>query len=270
MIVKDYKEIDGIKLFSEIAASDHQDYNSKGLDNLFAQEEKHFWFIARKEFIFQNLKKYLRLDDKVIELGAGTGNVARFLKNKGYENISVGEMHINGLKYAESYGIKDRYLFDLLDSPFKKEFNAVCMFDVLEHISDDANALNNVHKMLKTNGKLVLTVPSHMWLWNRADAVAGHKIRYTKKNLTKLLNENGFKVNTARYFFIFILPLLLLRTIIHKDDGSEVKAEEYKKGNSMNYYLSSFLLLISRIENKLNKFMPNLIGGSLFIIATKK
>ena len=121
--------------------------------------------------------------------------------------------------------------------------------------------------MLKTNGKLVLTVPSHMWLWNRADAVAGHKIRYTK-NLTKLLNENGFKVNTARYFFIFILPLLLLRTVIHKDTVV-VKAEEYKKGNSMNYYLSS-LLLISRIENKLNKFMPNLIGGSLFIIATKK
>ena len=53
MIVKDYKEIDGIKLFSEIAASDHQDYNSKGLDNLFAQEEKHFGLLLEKNLFFR-------------------------------------------------------------------------------------------------------------------------------------------------------------------------------------------------------------------------
>jgi hypothetical protein len=46
MIIRDYKEIDGVKIFDE-AEENHSDYNAKGLDNLYVQEEKHFWFIAR-------------------------------------------------------------------------------------------------------------------------------------------------------------------------------------------------------------------------------
>ena len=57
--------------------------------------------------------------------------------------------------------------------------------------------------------------------------------------------------------------------MINKDDGSKVREEEYTKGNSMNSFLSSLLLLISRIENKLNRFLPNAFGGSLFVIAKK-
>jgi predicted GTPase len=44
--------------------------------------------------------------------------------------------------------------------------------------------------MLKENGNIVLTVPAHMWLWNRDDTIAGHKIRYTKKDLENKLREN--------------------------------------------------------------------------------
>ena len=183
MIIKDYKEIDGIKIFHENVSENHNDYNSRGLDNLYTQEEKHFWFLARKNFILQNFKKYIHINSRIIEIGAGTGNVSRYLHNNGYKNISVGEMHLNGLKYAKSYGIKDCYKFDLLDTPFENEFDTVCMFDVLEHISNDNQALQNVNKMLKKEGEIVLTIPSHMWLWNRDDAIAGHKIRYTKKIL---------------------------------------------------------------------------------------
>ena len=147
MTIRDCKEIDGIKIFDE-ANENHSDYNAKGLDNLYAQEEKHFWFIARKEFILQNFKRYINKNEKIIEIGAGTGNISRFLKQNGYDNISVGEMHINGLKYAKSYSIKKCYQFDLLNTPFKNEFDTVCMFDVLEHIEDDNQALQNIYKSL--------------------------------------------------------------------------------------------------------------------------
>jgi 2-polyprenyl-3-methyl-5-hydroxy-6-metoxy-1,4-benzoquinol methylase len=269
MIIKEYKSIDEIKVFHQNISEEHADYNAQGLNNLYKQEEKHFWFIARKEFILQNFKKYIKNSSNIIEIGAGTGNVSRYLQKNGYENISVGEMHLNGLKYAQSYGIKKCYQFNLLDSPFENEFDIVCMFDVLEHISDDGLALKNVHKMLNTNGKIILTVPSHMWLWNRDDTIAGHKIRYTKKELVKRLQENGFEVLSARYFFITIIPLLILRKVFNKDDGSNVKDEEHNNDISMNPLLSKILLLISRVENKLNRFLPNWFGGSLLIVATK-
>lgn len=269
MIIQDFKEIDMVKVFHENTDENNSDYNAKGLDNLYAQEEKHFWFLARKEYILQNFRKYIDKSSKVIVIGAGTGNVARYLEQNKYKNISVGEMHLNGLKYAQSYGMKDCYQFDLLNTPFENEFDTVCMFDVLEHIEEDTKALNQVSKMLNRGGDIVLTVPSHKWLWNRDDAIAGHKIRYTKKQLVEKLEQNGFEIVTARYFFMSITPLLYLRTILNKDDKSEIKEREFNNDISMNPVLSNILLIISKIENKINNFLPNFFGGSLFIIARK-
>lgn len=270
MLIKECIKKDGIKIFNQNKDELHADYNAESLDNLYSQEEKHFWFISRKEFIFQNFQKYIKLDDTIIEIGAGTGNVSRYLKKKGYRNISVGEMHLKGLEYALSYGLNECYQFNLLDTPFENEFDTVCLFDVLEHIHDDILALQNVHKMLKKNGSLILTVPSHMWLWNRDDAIAGHKRRYTRNELVQRLEQNGFEVLNSIYFFISITPLLFLRRILNKDDGSNVKSEEFNKDISINPILSTILLFISRIENKLNNFLPNWFGGSLFVIAKKK
>ncbi|WP_345993671.1 class I SAM-dependent methyltransferase [Sulfurimonas sp. HSL-1716] len=269
MILQEYKNVDNIKIFHE-TIDGHADYNVKGLENLYKQEEKHFWFIARKEFIFNNIKKFIEKHEKIIEIGAGTGNVSRYLIENEYKDISVGEMHLTGLKYAQSYGIEKCYQFNLLDTPFENEFNAVCMFDVLEHIEDASAALKNVNRMLQENGKIVLTVPSHMWLWNRSDAIAGHKIRYTKKQLMQKLEEEGFEVLSARYFFISIILLLILRRLLEKDNGREVKNQEYDKDISIISPLNHLLLWISRIENKLNRFLPNLCGGSLFIVGRKR
>jgi len=270
MLTQQYKELDRIKIFHDDIDEDHDDYNAQGLNNLYQSEEKHFWFIARKEFILREIKPIINLKSKIIEIGAGTGNVSRYLKQNGYKNISVGEMHLNGLKYAQNYGIKNCYQFNLLNTPFESEFDVVCMFDVLEHIKDDGLALENVSTMLNKEGNIVLTVPSHKWLWNRDDTIAGHKIRYTKKDLIKKLENNGFEIVKAKYFFISIMPLLYLRTILNKDDGSLIDKNEFNIDISMNPMLSNILLFITRIENKINKFLPNLFGGSLFIIARKK
>ena len=270
MITRDFIEQDNIKIFDANISKNHLDYNALGLDNLYALEEKHFWFIARKEFILKNIQKYVEKSKKIIDIGAGTGNISRYLKINGYRDISVGEMHLNGLRYAKSYGVNECYQFNLLDSPFKDEFDAICLFDVLEHIENDDLGIQNAYKTLKNEGYLVLTVPAHMWLWSRSDVVAGHKVRYTKKQLINKLKANNFDVIKARYFFISIVPLFILRTILKRDSVNYIKEEEYKEEGLINPFINSILLFISRLENKLNSYLFNLFGGSLLIIAKKK
>lgn len=50
--------------------------------------------------------------------------------------ISVGEMHLNGLRItAKSYGMKDCYQFDLLDTPFEKwAFKSTSSYSFINHI----------------------------------------------------------------------------------------------------------------------------------------
>lgn len=270
MITQDFKEKDGILIFHDDITDEHTDYHANGLDGLYKAEEQHFWFISRKEFIFQQMKNVIDMSSKIIEIGAGTGNISRYLKSKAYSNIAVGEMHSKGLQYAKSYGIEKCYQFDLLRAPFKNEFDTICMFDVLEHIDNDILALANIHNTLKHNGHIVFTVPAHQWLWNRSDAVAGHKRRYTKKELIRKLKSSGFDIVVSRYFFISIVPLLWLRSLLHSDKKSTVSTGEYSKEIVINPFVSKVLLSLSRVENKINRFIPNLFGGSLLIIARKR
>jgi 2-polyprenyl-3-methyl-5-hydroxy-6-metoxy-1,4-benzoquinol methylase len=269
LVIKEYEIIDDIKVFDNSIKEDHSDYNSNSLDVLYRHEENHFWFIARKEFIYKKMNKYILKDKNIIEIGAGTGNISRYLKNNGYKNISVGEMHINGLKYAKTYGIEDCYQFNLLDIPFKDEFDVVCMFDVLEHIEDDILALKNIHKSLRLDGYIVITVPSHMRLWNRDDTILGHKRRYTKNELKNKLLKNGFEIIDSRYFFMSIIPLLFLRSLVNKDDKSTVRDEELDNISIINPIINYILLVISRIENKINHILFNFFGGSIFVVAKK-
>lgn len=265
-----YEDVNGIKVIHSDVTESHEDYNVKGLTSLYNSENKHFWFLHRKQFIYQELSRLIPIDKRIIEVGAGTGSVARYLIEKGYRNFAIGELHFQGLRYAQSYGIKDCYQFDLLRSPFDQDFDAVCMFDVLEHLEDPFLALKNVYQMLEVNGYVILTLPAHQWLWSREDKVAGHKKRYTKNMIKNELEGSGFEVITNTYFFKFITPLLFLRRVINPDNELSISENEYKNEIKINGFINFILSVLCRVENRISSILPNLFGGSLFVIGRKK
>lgn len=270
MSTEKIKVVDGIKVIHDDVEHNHEDYNAVQLSTLFSAEEKHFWFLHRKKTIYQGMRDLVPVDNRIIEIGAGTGGVSQFLIKQGYKNFAVGELHFQGLQYAKSYGIDDCYQFDLLRSPFEKDFDTVCMFDVLEHLPDPDLALSKVHKMLKDSGFVFLTLPAHQWLWSREDKVAGHKKRYTKKLIVNELERNGFEVVKATYFFKLITPLLLLRRFIQPDNNTPVSDSEFNNSISMPPYLNNILNYICRFEDRISRFIPDTFGGSIFVIGRKK
>ena len=262
--------IDGIHIYHPDVADNHSDYRSSGLDILYRMENQHCWFIARKELIVAQIKKYFSKSDALMEVGAGTGNIARAILSEGYD-IAVGDLHTKGLVYAGSYGIQKRYQFDIYRSPFSNEFDGLLMFDVLEHLERDVDVLKQAHTMLRPGGKLVLTVPALMALWSRVDVLSGHKRRYTLAHLETLAKEAGFSLLYSRYFFHSLVPLLWLSRTLHKNNSPVTKEEAAALvPESVSPLLNYIMLQILRLDNLLGSFVPRFFGASIILVAQKK
>jgi len=229
------------------------------IDKIANAEKEHFWFKSRRNLILQIFNKFISKKDKVIEIGAGTGSIARMLSDNGYD-ISIGEIHPNGIQYALKNNNQKLsiYQFDIMQNPFMEHFDVVGLFDVLEHIEDDKLAIYNISKMLKRGGKIVLTVPAHMWLWCEEDEISNHFKRYELNSLKQLLKEEGFSIKYASNFFISIVPLLYLRT--KSKSSADIK---------INPIINFILSMVSNVENKILNSIVSKVGGSIIIVAEK-
>lgn len=244
-------------------------YNASGLDTLIRYESKHFWLRARRALILRLFNKYITHDQKIIEVGAGTGSVAGMLAANSYTDISAGEIYIKGLHYASTNGITKLFQFDILRTPFKNHFDAVGIFDVLEHFEDDVLALRNIYDMLKEKGTVIATVPAYQWLWSQDDTMAGHKRRYSHGSIKTLFSKCGFEIMEIRGFFISILPLLIIRKIIHGDRATDKNRAITIDCFKLNPVLNTILYYISQFENIILSKTKTPIGGSISIVARK-
>lgn len=258
-IIKPYQEKEGILIFDSVLDESLSTYDAHHLDVLEKAETYHFWFQNRCAKICCIFDDFVPKKSRILEIGGGTGFIAEKMLEQGY-SIEMGEVHSNGLNYAKKKGIKKLYQFDLFHPPFEEEFDVICLFDVLEHLSDDQLALTCIKKMLKPAGMLILTVPAHSWLWSHEDVIAGHKRRYTKDHLETLFQRVGMESLHNRYFFSAILPFLFLRKLSKKNSTFEIK---------LNVFLNKFCDFLTQSEFYLDRLLPNVAGGSLLAVAQK-
>jgi glycosyltransferase involved in cell wall biosynthesis len=147
-----------------------------------------------------------RLGGRVLEIGAGAGNLSRFLLDKeavilsdfepeylhllrrrfgSYENVQIRRLDLNTFTAADLAG-------DRLDS-------VVCL-NVLEHIDDDTRVLAELYRAIEPGGVLIVLVPAHAQLYSDLDRNLGHHRRYTRELLEERFREAGFVVEKSRYF----------------------------------------------------------------------
>jgi SAM-dependent methyltransferase len=79
--------------------------------------------------------------------------------------------------------------------PFRAfAFDLACMFEVIEHVDDDARLLAEIARVLRPGGVLFLSCPMNPAYWTAFDAQAGHVQRYTGDRLRSRLEAAGFAV----------------------------------------------------------------------------
>lgn len=155
------------------------------------------------------IDKYLHPDMKVLDIGCGVGTISLYIANKGNEVLGtdISEKAIKAAqRSAELLGIKNASFTttNFLDTNFQEKFDFVVCIGVLEHITNDALAMEKMYKLLKIGGKLVLLTPLETDPMHKVrlrffgkdefDIRVGHLRRYSKQRLVQLLESNGFKV----------------------------------------------------------------------------
>ena len=260
--------LNGIKAYAPNLANGGGGFKPEFFSELAVLEANNFWFRARGELILWVLQTYGTSVKNLLEVGCGTGFVLLEIANKFPEIALTGsEIFIEGIAHATERLPNTQFIqMDARHVPFVDEFDAIGMFDVLEHIHEDEAVLCQLNKALKLGGLLLLTVPQHSWLWSAADENACHVRRYQSAELSGKLATAGFKVLRNTSFVSLLLPAMILSRL-RTPAGNEYDITSELR---LPKVLNSLFLAIMRFENRMIKMGVNFpLGGSRMIVAEK-
>lgn len=144
--------------------------------------------------------------DRVLEIGAGIGNITHYLVPR--ERYVASDINPHYLHVLRNQAAGRPYLTvasanldvtaDFED--WQGRFDTVVCLNVLEHVPDPHRALENMASSLESGGRLVLYVPAGPWLYCSLDDALEHRCRYTRDALREEIAAAGLELETLKGF----------------------------------------------------------------------
>jgi SAM-dependent methyltransferase len=248
-------------------------YPAVGNSWCFSLEDSSFWFTHRNNCIIELLKRHPP-NGFLLDVGGGNGFVSVALQTAGWQVVLI-EPGIQGVVNARARGLSTVINSSFEEAGIKNgSVPAIGMFDVLEHIQDDAKFLKIVRAALKPEGKLYLSVPAYSLLWSKEDDFAGHHRRYSASGLSATLREAGFTVDFVTYMFSFLpLPIFFFRAIpsrigLHKSSDLDTARKQHQRPQGWLGHLVEKPLFAEISLLRKGYRIP--FGGSLLAAATPR
>lgn len=170
-----------LSLLKQYIAS--QQFNP-GLAGLFVNP----FYFARKG-LFDNISALAKqVEGEVLDVGCG---------QKPYESLFQAARYV-GLELDTPENRQNKkadYFYDGSKFPFSDdEFDCVVLNEVFEHIFNPGEFLSEIYRVLKADGRLLLTVP---FVWDEHEQPCDYA-RYSSFGIRAVLQNNGFTIVEQR------------------------------------------------------------------------
>jgi 2-polyprenyl-3-methyl-5-hydroxy-6-metoxy-1,4-benzoquinol methylase len=195
-----------------------KEFDFEGEENLRAIAEADKF----NEWMYQQVVPHCT--GKILEIGSGIGNISYFFDRDGMD-IDLSDIREQYRSYLKKSFEKRAVLdMDIVADGFTEmhgdklgTYDAVFALNVVEHIKDDKLAIENMIKLLKPGGKIIILVPAYQWLYNGFDVALEHFKRYTKSRLLGIFPPTGAKLIRSWYFnFAGIFGWFLVGSVMKK------------------------------------------------------
>lgn len=142
------------------------------------------FYFARKHL---NRAIYLnagRLNGKLLDVGCGTKPYQSMFNVENYIGLEYENPRSRELGVADQFYTGSKFPFD------DCEFDSILCNQVLEHVFNPVEFLNEINRVLKVKGLILLTVP---FVWDEHEQPHDFA-RYSSFGLAHLLQQSGFQI----------------------------------------------------------------------------
>ena len=180
-------------------------------------EQTHWWFVVRRQLFADFIQKLgLNKSADILDVGTSSGTNLRLLKGLGFTNYRGVDISPLAAQIATRKKLGPVDIGDICELPYKNDtFDLILATDIIEHVDDDERALQELKRVLKPTGQILLTVPAFPSLWGLQDIVSHHKRRYKKRELCQKIIQAGLCHNQLFYFnYLLFIPIWIMRKLI--------------------------------------------------------
>jgi len=171
---------------------------------IYEQLARFDWYYMADKWEYRRAIKDLGQCSRILEVGCGRGDFLRKLSGRPGMQVMGTELNLQAAAEARSAGfLVQGEGMDRLVSERRGYFDAVCAFQVLEHIAQPRPFIETCLALLKPGGLLVFCVPDCGGYLQHGRNILNlpphHQLWWTKQSLLALQGIFPLRVKTVRY-----------------------------------------------------------------------
>ncbi|PIR53507.1 hypothetical protein COU76_00740 [Candidatus Peregrinibacteria bacterium CG10_big_fil_rev_8_21_14_0_10_49_10] len=226
----------------------------------------------------------LKTEERCLDIGCGLGYMLSKLQNVGAELHGI-DTSQESVEYVQKHITPHAKVGSCISIPYPdNHFDKALFCEVIEHVEDDRTALQEIYRVLKPGGRVVISTPAYEGFFTRTYLKRlGHheggerhaRDGYYRHELQEKLEQSGFtNVQSSLHMFLFSELMMQLTKIgfMAKRRSFKAQSDILEEQRTLPFRCLKAALNVAvplgRLEDKL--CIPLTQKGHALIVAAEK